>query len=89
MRKKAGWMHGPETVRDGMKGYTARNIYSHLESDDSGTLDHPIRDSNEAPFMRKRVPPSTSERITRPIVRKHPHGVLGEKGLGSFWQHQP
>jgi hypothetical protein len=91
--RESSWPHGPETVRDDMK---ARNIYSHLESDDSGILDDQsewkIYNPNEAPFMRKRIASNPIVRIfdlgthskrspiTRPIVRK----LLSEKSLGSF-----
>lgn len=91
------YMRVSEKVRDDMKGYTARNIYSHLESDDSGMLDHQsewIYKPNEAPFMRRRMASvpmvrifdfrthSKRSAITRPIVRK----LLREKSLGTFSQ---
>src|SRR5258708_2509674 len=70
----------------------ARNTYSHLESDDSGFLDHQseweIYNPNEAPFMRRRITTihilrlsglrTHPERspIARPIVRRRPPGYL-------------
>lgn len=88
-------MRVTEKVRDDMKGQLARNIYSHLESDDSGLVEHQsewkIYNPNEAPFVRKLIASAVvrildlkthSKRspITRPIVRK----LLGEKKSGFF-----